>query len=382
MTDRSSTKIEYSKWNPLWEKEWGDGFIRKKNETGKFNVNKRSKQSSFTVETDSLKSHEENLKWEFKVMTDNLNEIRKRKFFAINASMILFPGLIGGLAAIASLNDITKIEEGLQWAAVVTVSMFIGMANMIAIKYIAAFKSQSNLAIRQINCLRQALDSMTYYRFEGKFPIHLKALSEGGVYYKIFGKHRKLPVGNEGLRNRFIGSFTESADKSLIGFLFFTSTILVSAPFLYLVSVSMSNWETITQYYHYLLGYKNEAIAITLLFLVAAVGAFVFAHWSDFKHLRTGDGAVSENENPIEMPEVLFNFNKLDYIPMTLFVIPAIFWITIGWLHTKTIFSVIVFCLVFVSIFLMATCVHKVFFDSLNRINKSLISKSCFKPTK
>ena len=205
--DGSCVTIPFNKW------KHGEGRVS--STPPDVSTDKRCDKDSFNINCEHIKSHEENIKWESEIVFNCLNEVRKRKFFAINASMVLFPGLIGGLMAIASYLEKTGLNvvngAGYYWVSVVSISMFIGTANMISIKYIAAYKAQANLLIRQINCLRQALDSITYYKFEGAFPIHVQDLMKGSIYYKTFGKHRKLPIGNEGFRNRLIGSFTESA---------------------------------------------------------------------------------------------------------------------------------------------------------------------------
>ncbi len=376
MKEQQLLHIKFSKWNPDWASQWSDGLQRQPNSTADYNLNKRCDKTEFKISAEHLESHEENLKWEFEQTSQSLNEIRKRKFIAINASMVMFPGLVGALAAITTMNELSLFTESMQWVAVLIVSIFIGLANMIAIKYIAAFKSQSTLAIRQINCLRQALDSITYFKFEGKFPIHLKALAEGSIYFKTFGKHRKFPVGNEGFRNRFIDSFSVSADKSLIGFLYLTSVLLVGAPFIYWIAVSYTRRDSL---FASLSGYSHVFIALTLFIFIVGVFAFVFAHWTDFKYLGK-DEEEEVRKNQKELPfDILFCFNKFDCIPIALFAITGLFWVVVGLSQSKTIFSIIILSLTVVSTVILIASVHKVFFDSLNRINKSLITKSCFK---
>ena len=95
-------------------------------------------KNSFQISKDDLESYEENLKWESVLVSDALQETRKRKFFAINFSIVLFPGLVGAMLAIAS--HLKKIDANLDektsyyWVTIIAISMFIGMANMISIK--------------------------------------------------------------------------------------------------------------------------------------------------------------------------------------------------------------------------------------------------------
>lgn len=322
------------------------------------------------------------------MVSDALQETRKRKFFAINASMILFPGLIGGFLAIASSLDKVKNTSGYApeidyyWIALVAISMFIGMANMISIKYIAAYKAQANLFLRQLNCLRQARDSLTYFKFEGKYPIHLMELMEGSVYYRVFGKHRKLYIGNEELRHRLEGSFSDSADKSLIGFLFITSLTLISAPFICLASVSIEKWNESTNFLIPFLGNPTYLVFLNMLLIVLSIIIFVSAHWENFKKLRTGklypDKSTEEElSKSISTDIELFKLKLPDFVSMILITIIALYWIYLGFIFEEelTIFTVIMVTLSLTSLFLIIICVKKVFFDSLNRIHKSIVHK-------
>jgi len=378
VTEKTASGIGFfSEWNESWKRDIPEGT--RENPLGGVNkdenlsdIDKRCDNKKLNIDHESFKNHENNLKWEFELVSSCLNEVRRRKFFAINASMILFPGLIGALAAITSAK-VGENNPGFYWLTVVLISMFIGTANMIAIKYIAAFKAQANLHLRQINCLRQAIDSIAYFRFEGKYPIHLNALMEGGVYYKVFGKHRKLPIGNEGLRNRFMGSFSESADKSLIGFLFFTSSILISAPYIYLMSTSLVNWEIFPEAHFFS---KLFMVNATLLFLIFSVFIFIYIHRESFRALRTGDGAWDESQVKKDNPKVLFKYELFDFFPAMLILIPSVYWAFFSVNSNDSIYSSVLVILSVVSIFMFFMSVKKVFFDSLNRINKSMTSKS------
>ncbi len=374
--NKNNCVIEFSDWNEEWERETPEATRERaegvKDSASHPKIDKRSDKNSFDITDEDVKSHEANIKWEFGVLSNTLNEIRRRKFFAINASMILFPGLIGALAVITSAK-VSSDNPGFYWVSMVSISMFIGLANMIAIKYIAAFKAQANLHLRQLNCLRQALDSIAYLRFEKKYPVHLKSLKEGGVYYKTFGKHRKLPVGNEGFRNRFMGAFSESADKSLIGFLFFTSSILLSAPYIYLISVSLTNWSKFVDF-HYLS--MIATVNVTLGCLILSVLLFVFIHRNSFAKLRNGDGVSKVPQVKDDSSRLLFEYNWWDVLPTLLILMPSIYWIVFSIVSTSSIYSWILVVFAVISLSMFFTCVRKVFFDSLNRIHKSMISKS------
>jgi len=396
MDSQDSVKtIEFSEW------KWGERRSSDSNEPNNPHINKRCTKDRFEINNDHLISFEENLKSESTLVSEALQETRKRKFFAINASMILFPGLIGGLLAVASsIENITPEDPEFDisdyyWVALVAISMFIGMANMISIKYIAAYKAQANLFIRQLNCLRQVRDSITYYKFEGKYPIHVNALIEGSTYYRIFGKHRKLYVGNEELRDRLGGSFSDSADKSLIGFLFITSLTLISAPYICLAEISIENWSNLIGHHSSFLDNKAHLIFFNMLFVILSVVIFVWGHWENFKKLRTADliqKAPEENSNSNSNESTediqnnknaykeLFKLKISDYVSMLLVVTLAIYWIYLGLNISEdfTVFMVIMVTLSITSMFLILICIKKVFFDSLNRIHKSIVYKLDF----
>lgn len=363
-------EIEFAEWSWQEQRKQGD----------RVDLDRRCSKNSFKISPSHIESYEAGLRWESELISAALDETRKRKFFAINASMILFPGLIAGMLSAATYLEMFKAGIDFHSIAIVSISIFIGMANMITIKYIAAYKAQANLFIRQLNCLRQARDSITYYKFEGKYPIHLRSLVEGGIYYKTFGKHRKLYIGNEELRDRLGGSFSESADKSLIGFLFVTSLTLISAPFICLAAVSLKKWEILLHTPFIFFDNPIHLVFLTMAVLIFSVAFFVGGHWENFKKLRTDHSAPkSSEERFVETGyQPIFGCKINDYISMILVSIMACYWAYLGWSTGQTVANAIMLTLASISLFLILMCVKKVFFDSLNRIHKSLVYKVNF----
>jgi hypothetical protein len=363
MSSTDLTKIRFQSWK----------WTERRTVSKPVDVDRR--KTDFTISQKHLTSHEENLRWESELVSDALDKTRKRKFFAISASMIIFPGLIGGMLSVVSVMTQIGIKEAdFQWLSIVSISMFIGIANMVTIKYIAAYKAQANLFIRQLNCLRQARDSLTYYKFEGEYPIHLRSLVEEGIYYKVFGRHRKLYIGNEELRDRLGGSFSDSADKSLICFLFLTSLTLISAPIVCLAAFSL-NGKTVPDQYPYVLN-GAHLIFLTMSVLFLAVMLFVIGHWKNFKRLRT-DHVTKKNYEKKDASKYkydpIFSLNLRDYIAILLILVSASLWAYKGWSsRPPTVANALLVVLAICSMFLIVMSVKKVFFDSLNRIHKSL----------
>ena len=92
--------------------------------------------------------------------------------------------------------------------------------------------------MRQLNCLRQALDSATYAQIEGYFPKQIDSLYDSGtIYNAAFGKHRKLPLHNEYLK-KDCASLIRPADHFAIFMIsLFTSGLLI-APVYYFYKVA------------------------------------------------------------------------------------------------------------------------------------------------
>jgi len=372
----AETNFKFSEWDSSYliegEKE------REKSEDFE-GPEKRCRNEGFNLDIDA---YEDNIKWEMESVSQYLSEVRRRKFFAINASIVLFPGLVSAVVAIVSTKLIPKGEEANLWVVLLFVSMFIGAANMIAIKYIAAFKSQFILALRQISCLRQALDSITYLRIEGKFPIHRRALMRGSVYYKIFGKHRKLPIGNEGYRGRFQRSPFASADMTLIHFLYINSIALMLSPFMYVVPMVRTEWDTLTNDLMRSYGFEYS-------FLLTAGGFIAGIFIIGVMHFRKIEKVENIEEEDVSEAEVIdakkvkchFKLNVWDIgVTIVFILLPLLYWVCVGIDHSENIKEYIGVLFLILSIVITLLSIRFIFYDSLNRIYNAFTTKSdsCF----
>ncbi len=364
--------------------EWDDSYIfegekERENAENFEGPEKRCRDTSFNLDIDA---YEKNIKWEMECVSQYLSEVRRRKFFAINASIIFFPGLVSAVAAIASTKLIQGGEETNLWVVFLFISMFVGAANMIAIKYISAFKSQFILALRQISCLRQALDSITYFRIEGVFPIHRRALMKGGVYYKVFGKHRKLPIGNEGYRGRFQRSPFASADMTLIHFLYLNSITLMLAPFMYIVVMAKGKWGELSSDLPRSYGFE-DSLLLTAGFLILGVIIISVMHFRKIEKVKKDEEKETPEaeERDAKKAKRHFKLNTWDIIVTTVFILfPLLYWVYVGVDLTENIKEHIGIFFLLMSISITLLSVKYIFYDSLNRVYNAFTTKSdsCF----
>lgn len=362
------------------------GVERRQSEGDYSGEERRCSNPEGEIDDIDLSAYREQLLLESDRVQVLLVEARKRKFFIINMSILAIPNLIAIYAAVLSLSDKSGSSDFMMPAIILIAaisSVFIAMSGMVSVKYIAAFKAQTNLLSRQANCLRQALDSLIYRSVNKEFPSHLDDLfRKNGVYYRLFGRHRKLPIGNEGFRGRYIASFTESADKSIIGVLFFASVVFLLFPTIYLATLGVM---TYYEAYPYII---RIGIWVTIASIGYASYRFYKRHGRSFNLLRTDDGVNSKENDYDEYRESINTLKKYNYRLFTWktgdtdasIILTSVFilWMVVG-LSTELAIAPDVMLLV--SLFGVAVVpmmIRKVLFDSLNRIFKSLITKSHF----
>jgi len=72
------------------------------------------------------------------------------------------------------------------------------------IKYLSSLKTDSIIAMRQINCNRQALYSALFAKVEGRYPHYAElGVNDDGRYNLMYGRHRKFPIDNMDFRNSY-----------------------------------------------------------------------------------------------------------------------------------------------------------------------------------
>ncbi len=177
----------------------------------------------------------------------------KKKLMVTHVSFLLFTVLAAMVAAILTflskegLNEVTKISL---FVALTLILIGINSINLSVIKYIAAFKREIVLSLRQLNCIRQSIASVIFAKLEGKLPNdnfckdkgESESKSLNNLYWPLYGSHIKYPIDNILLRNIYLKekkdgrevhdykALYRSADLFTISAIFFFTIALNVAP--------------------------------------------------------------------------------------------------------------------------------------------------------
>lgn len=166
-------------------------------------------------ELDDLISHCEHRATE---LEGHLRDKEKKKLTIIVSSFAVL-----SLVTTFSFN-IAKAYAG-QLDAVTTVAFGVALlgflcavafVNIAIIKYVVALKMDCLLAIRQLNCNRQAIHTFLYAKWQRIFPsrslneMKTKGDFDGTIldrnthFWRIYGRHEKYPLNNVDLRSTYI----------------------------------------------------------------------------------------------------------------------------------------------------------------------------------
>lgn len=122
------------------------------------------------------------------------------------------------------------------------VTLTLCLINITLIKFIASNRAGCIQTMRQINCLRRAIDSLSYYQLYNECPSKLDDLcnktDDNIGYWLLIGRHRKLPITNDHFRSNnrvFIKKLIESPDGFLVMTITIFSLIAFLTPSLYII---------------------------------------------------------------------------------------------------------------------------------------------------
>lgn len=203
------------------------------------------------ISKESLTNLIETVRLEIQLLVEFFKDQERKKLNVVNSSIGTFTIFITGLVTIIFLaNKFDAISSSQQQAGTsgissefITIMFFVvlgglGLINLVLIKYMASLRAGTVLAMRQLNCLRQALDSATYAQIEGYFPKKIESLySKDTIYHAAFGKHRKLPLHNEYLK-KDCAKIIKPADHFAIFMISLFTCGLLGAPVYYFYRVA------------------------------------------------------------------------------------------------------------------------------------------------
>ncbi|UJP05185.1 MAG: hypothetical protein LZF61_10190 [Nitrosomonas sp.] len=166
---------------------------------------------------------------------EQLNVKDEKKHSLTKLAYGIFSIFLSTLIAIVSFTEKKDFLLSKEFIALSIIIIF-GMAliNFSIIMHIISLKQARLLLIRQINCLRYAIESCNYAIMTGSFPIGTQELrNNNSIFYHTIGKHRKLPINNHDFREFHKKTF-ESADDYSIWVITLLTVCLAFLPLIYL----------------------------------------------------------------------------------------------------------------------------------------------------
>jgi hypothetical protein len=178
----------------------------------------------------------ENINSEQAILADYLRDCNSRKYSLFKLALTVFSVLT---TASVALFVLSTEEDGLNIVfpfnyAFGLILISIGLINFVVIKELLSIHASRLITLRQMNCLRQAMDAIRYRKFMDKYPGSIDDLTNRETpYWLVFGQHRKLPLVNSGLRKSEQGVL-RSPDKFMVLILTILSLCVMLAPMVYL----------------------------------------------------------------------------------------------------------------------------------------------------
>ncbi|EGQ9162786.1 hypothetical protein ACVS2C_004799 [Vibrio parahaemolyticus] len=194
--------------------------------------------------TESDKICFENVKWELEQSMVYLSDCNSRKLSYFRLALAILSVFATGLGVYvnalsrASSDDLPLIisteTKIVVCFALVLSSLFVYSI----IKEIFSIHMSRVQIFRQMNCLRQVMDSIRYKKHLGEYPTEKEQLKDRSTaYWEVFGKHRKLDIDNTNLRNSE-KNWYRSPDFFMIAVLFITIISLNLGSLWYLLSLA------------------------------------------------------------------------------------------------------------------------------------------------
>lgn len=225
----------------------------------------------------------EMLQWNYINLQDFLRDKEKKKLAFVAGTFAVFSLFTTVLLSV--LATASKDEKALftLWFIIPFIIFIVGVAivNVSMIKYIVALKLDTLLAMRQLNCVRQGIHSISYLLFEGEFPkpFEQHMFTQGGReafrdtlldvdrgYWHIFGRHEKYALNNKEMRDLYNSwkVYYRSADFFAICALVIFTLMLVLSPFFYVFVANID----LTKNQTLILGMICGATALVVVSLV------------------------------------------------------------------------------------------------------------------
>jgi len=185
-----------------------------------------------------------NLQWEMGALQQYLQDCNLRKSALFKISLAGFSIVATGLVTIFGFfADHSNLVIESPFNIIFGLVLFsIGLVNIVIIKELVSIHASRLITFRQMNCIRQAMDSVRFKKHEGRYPNDWKELKQTDTkYWLTFGKHRKLPIENSGLKASE-SRFFRSPDKFMIFVITMLSLVLLLSPLILILATSVAGF--------------------------------------------------------------------------------------------------------------------------------------------
>lgn len=178
-----------------------------------------------------------NCQWEMKALLDYLIDCNVRKITYFKIALGILSVFITGFGfVINAAVRVSPIIHSIPFQALISLSLIImGLLTYTVIRELYSIFVRRIFALRQMNCLRQSMDSIRFKKCVCRFPDGIEELyARDTEYWKYFGQYRVLPLGNEA-PEKVDMSISRSPDLFMMIVLFGVSFLLQGMGVGYLV---------------------------------------------------------------------------------------------------------------------------------------------------
>ncbi len=141
----------------------------------------------------------------YKRLGEYISDKEKKKLAIVASSFAVFTFLV--TVALGIFKDGIAITNSMSLFYLVIIFITgIAVINISIIKYIVTLKLSWILAVRQINCIRQAINTIMFAKIEGYLPLTLTEenvrnkkfkntiLDNKSTYWNLYGRYEKYPL--------------------------------------------------------------------------------------------------------------------------------------------------------------------------------------------
>ena len=198
--------------------------------------NENDRRTDLGVGIDYIDTLLEQMRWDFIKSMEYFKDKERKKLLIVSSSFgviaIIISVLIGSSSS--AFGIVTTATEGKNPTfGLFTIVAIIAIAaiNLVITKYIISLKGECLNAVRQVNCLRQGIHALLYFKLHGKYPENSDNIKQG-IFGEIYGKHKKFDIDNVKIRKRYesLAIFYLSADLLAVSVLGILSMSLASYP--------------------------------------------------------------------------------------------------------------------------------------------------------